>query len=182
MEVAARLSVPLESALANDEVSENRLGRLLANYAVQLASASPSTVPAEVFMREGSFKEQSESIIHDLAASSNCVIVGRAAAIVLGDVDSALHVRLDGGPQLRAVEAAKALNISIEESTRRLIATDRARSLYVKHFYGRDWADSKLYHVVLNSTVIRIGVCADIVIAAAADRFAAIGVTAYDES
>lgn len=158
VEVASQLSVPLEAALANDEASDSRLGRVLAKYSVQLASASAGTIPAEVFFREESFKEHSESIIRGLAASSNCVIVGRAAAIVIGKLDAALHVRLDGDRDLRVVQAAEALNISIEESTKRALDTDRARRLYVRHFYGGDWADPKFYHIVLDSTAFNLEV------------------------
>lgn len=175
MEVASRLSVSVEAALANDEASESRLGRMLAKYSVQLASASPGNIPADVFIREESFKEHSESIIRGLAAGSNCVIVGRAAAIVLGKSDASLHVRLDGDRGLRVAQAARALNISTEESTRRLLETDRARRLYVKHFYGGDWADPKLYDVALDSTALRLEVCAELIMAAAASRFADIG-------
>jgi cytidylate kinase len=125
-----------------------------------------------VFVREGSFSEHSDSIVRRLAASSNCVIVGRAAAIVIGKLDASLHVRLDGNRDIRVIQAAQALNISNEESTKRMVETDRARSLYVKHFYGVDWADSGLYHIVLDSTAFTIAVCAEIVIAASAARFA----------
>jgi hypothetical protein len=175
MEVASRLSVPLEAALANDEASETRLGRLLARFSVQLAT-SGGAVPSEVFVQEESFREHSESIIRSLAASSNCVIVGRAAAVVIGMVDAVLHVRLDGSRDRRIIQAAEALNISIEESTKRLVETDRARSLYVKHFYGGDWTEARFYHIVLDSTVLSIEVCTEIILAAAGDRFAEGGV------
>jgi cytidylate kinase len=172
LEVASRLSVSLEAALANDEAAESRLGRMFAKYSVQLASASAGNIPADVFVREESFKEHSESIIRGLATSSNCVIVGRAAAIVLGMSGATLHVRLDGSRPLRAVQAALALNISTEESTRRLLETDRARKLYVRHFYGADWTDPKLYHIVLDSTALRLETCTELILTAAADRFA----------
>lgn len=57
-----------------------------------------------------------------------------------------------------------------------MLETDRARSLYVRHFYGADWADASLYHLVLDSTAITIAACSEIVLAAAADRFATFGV------
>lgn len=176
MEVASRLSVPLEAALTNDEASETRLGRVLATFSLQFASEA-GNVPVEVFVGEESFKKHTESIIRTLAATSNCVIVGRAAAIVLGNVDAALNVRLDGNPDRRVIQAAGALNVSIEDSTKRLIENDRARRLYVKHFYSHDWADSRLYHLVLDSTALSLEVCVEMIIAAAADRFANAGAT-----
>ncbi len=172
MEVASRLSVPLEAALANDEASQSRIGRVLAKFSVQFASeSSAASFPPEAFVQEDAFKVNSESVIRTLAATSDCVIVGRAAAIIFGNVPTAFHVRLDGSPDLRVIQGAKALNISKEESTRRRIETDRARSLYVRHFYEADWTNPRLYHLVLDSTAISLGTCVEIVLSAAEDRF-----------
>ena len=170
-EVASRLAVPLEIALANDETAENRIGRILAKFSVQLPFESTVHIPSEVYLRDDAFREHSESVIRNVVANSNCVIVGRAAAIVIGQVDAALHVRIDGNRDLRVLRAAEALNLSNEESARRLNETDRARGLYVRHFYGVDWSAAGLYHVVLDSTAITLAACTDIIIAAAADRF-----------
>jgi len=169
-EVATQLSVPLDAALSQDEAAETRLGRLLARFSVQLAPDARGAVPREVFADDESFQKQSEAIIRHLAATSDCVIVGRAAAIVIGSTESALHVRLDGSPEARAMQAAHALQIPIEESRRRLSETDRARRLYVKHFYKRDWADASLYHLVLDSTALSLDACADVVMTAAKAR------------
>jgi cytidylate kinase len=172
-DVASKLSVPLEVALAKDEASDTRIGRLLARFSVQGGLEAAGNAPEEVFIDDESFMRYSEVIIRDLASGPSCVIVGRAAAIVLRTHETALHVRLDGNQDRRVVQAAEALHISIEESTRRLIDTDRARSLYVKHFYGCDWADARLYHLVVDSTVLSLDVCTEILCSAAVDRFSA---------
>jgi cytidylate kinase len=177
LEVASRLSIPLQAALTHDEASDSLVGRLLAKFSVQIAPEAAGNVPPEVFVSDESFRKHVESILHNLADSSNCVIVGRAAAIVLGSLDAALHVRLDGDRNRRVLQAAEALNISIQDSTERLIETDRARSLYVRHFYRRDWADPRLYHMVLDSTVLSLDVCADLIIAAAVHALASSGPT-----
>ncbi len=173
-EVASRLSLPIEAALTHDEAAESRLGRLLARFAVQLGSDSAGNIPSEVLLGEESFKEQSESIIRRLAETSNCVIVGRAAAVVLGNVRTALHVRLDGSPARRAEHAAAALKLTVQESTQRLAETDRARSLYVKHFYNRDWADPSLYQLMIDSTEFSLDTCVEIVLMATRARFGSI--------
>jgi len=174
VQVASRLSLPLEAALSSDEASQTRLGRLLARFSFQLASETAGNFPPENFVDEESFRHQSELIIRNLASNSNCVIVGRASAIVIGNVETALHVRLNGDRDRRVIAAAEALNISIEESTKRLIETDRARGLYVRHFYGRDWADASLYHLVIDSSAVSLETCVDIVLVAAKARFAPI--------
>jgi cytidylate kinase len=171
-EVAARLKLPVDATLSSDEASETRLGRVLARLTAQLPAESTVHIPGEVFVGQDSFKDHSESVIRKLALDSNCVIVGRAAAIVIGDSKAALHVRLDGNPELRAAQGAAALNLSIEESTKRLAETDRARKLYVQHFYRRDWADPRLYHLVLDSTALSLETCVELVLVAARERMA----------
>jgi cytidylate kinase len=172
IEVAARMSVPLEAAIANDEASQSRIGRVLAKFSVQFASESSATsLPPEAFLQDDAFKVNSESVIRALVATSNCVIVGRAAAIVIGKIPTALHVRLDGSPDLRVIKGAEALNISNEDSARRRLETDRARSLYVRHFYGADWTNPALYDLTLDSTAISLEACTKLVLASAADRF-----------
>ena len=177
MEVASRLSLPLEAALAKDEASDTRVGRLLARFSVQIALETGGNAPREIFIDDEPFRQHSESIIRELASGPSCLIVGRAAAIVLKDVESALHVRLDGNQDRRVIQAADALHISIEESTKRMIETDRARSLYVRHFYKCDWADARLYHLILDSTVLSLDACVEIVTHAAVDRFGSAAVS-----
>src|ERR1700680_5000004 len=100
-EVAARLQLPMEATLSSDEASETRLGRALARLTNQLPAEASGHIPSEVFVGQDSFKDHSESVIRKLAADSNCVIVGLAAAIVIANAQAALHVRLDGNPEQR---------------------------------------------------------------------------------
>jgi cytidylate kinase len=166
-EVASRLSIPLEAAVAHDEASDTRIGQLLARFSVHLASQAPGIIPPETFLDPASFKQNSESIIRRIADAGDTVIVGRAGAIVLQGFPGALHVRFDGGRDRRIAQAAAALGISTDEAAKRLATTDRARSLYVKQFYGRDWADPSLFHMVLDSTQLSVEKCVEIVLAAA---------------
>lgn len=172
-EVASRLAVPLESALLSDESSESLIGRLLTKFSIQFASDA-GEMPNEVLVDEHAFKAHSEAVIHQAAIRSHCVIVGRASSIVLRGFADALHVRLDGDSRRRALQAASALGISLDESRQRLVETDRARRLYVRHFYGCEWTDPTLYHIVLDSTVLSLDTCVEIVVKAALDRFGAV--------
>jgi len=54
-----------------------------------------------------------------------------------------------------------------EEAERRLAETDRARSLYLRRFYDRDSRDPSMYHLVLDSTVVPLAVCTDLIATAA---------------
>ncbi|GAA2163442.1 hypothetical protein GCM10009727_79840 [Actinomadura napierensis] len=50
---------------------------------------------------------------------------------------------------------------------RMLDDNDRARTAYVKHFYGADPADPRLYHLVIDTTRLPVPAAADVIAAAA---------------
>ncbi len=118
-------------------------------------------------------RTKASAIISDFAESSNAVVVGRAAAFFLGDRPDALHVRLDGPLEARVRQAMAALDMSEDEARSALRQTDRARSLYVRHFYHRDWADPSAYHLIIDSTSLPLDTCAKLVLEAAGTRFRA---------
>jgi cytidylate kinase len=124
---------------------------------------------------EQAFRDQTERVLQQVAETDGGVILGRAAAIVLRDHPGALHVRLDGPLEAR-VQRAVGLEGVDEEQARKLAAeTDRAREAYVKHFYKCDARDACHYHLVLDSTSLDLDTCADLIVAAARVRIAAIG-------
>lgn len=50
-----------------------------------------------------------------------------------------------------------------DEARRRCEATDRMRSLYVRRLYGRDADDPRLYHFLIDTTVLAIDDVVDLV-------------------
>jgi cytidylate kinase len=101
------------------------------------------------------------------------VILGRAGAVLLADHPGALHVRLDGTRErrleraLRALDEASPSRASQREVERMLDDNDRARAAYVKHFYGADPSDPRLYHLVVDTTRLPEPAAVDLVVAAA---------------
>jgi cytidylate kinase len=148
---------------------------------MQLASEVGSHLPRELFNREDAFPSAAETIIKRIANSSDCVIVGRAAAVILQDRKDALHVRLDGSTAARVQQAAAALHLTEAEAQRKLQETDRARANYLKLFYQRDWTDPGLYHVMIDSTAISLEACAKIIVVAAEGRMLVEGSNVSDK-
>ena len=169
-QVAERLAVPIERALARDDRLHTGLGRLLfARAAVFLAGAGAGTVGTER-ADDDDFKVHTEEVIRSIADTSSAVVVGRAAAHILAGRPDALHVRLDGPVEARVRQAMAELGISEAEARRALRETDRARRLYVRHFYGADWSNPSAYHLVLDSTAIPLEACTEVVLTAARGR------------
>lgn len=174
--VAAEVGVPLEEALAHDDRAAHGLGRLLASAArlpnVTLGGVDPN-LPEQAFVPEEEFVAHTEAVIRQVAHERGGVILGRAAAIVLADHPSALHVRLDGPRERRIAQAVRLLGATEERARRLQDENDRARAAYVRHFYRTDPADATQYHLVLNTTVLPLERSVDLIVAAARIRAAA---------
>jgi cytidylate kinase len=95
-----------------------------------------------------------ESSITQLIDSGGAVILGRAAAVVIGRRRGAFHVRLDGPPERRARRGAEWEGVTLNVAKAHMTKTDIARARYVQRLYRRDPADPALYHLVLDSTVV----------------------------
>jgi cytidylate kinase len=175
--VAEALAVPMSDVLAHDERRTSGLGRLFASLA--RAAAAPDTAfgSAPTAARaslgdqpEQAFRDQTERILHQVADTEGGVILGRAAALVLRDRPSALHVRLDGPVEGRIKRAVGLEGLDEEQARKLLEETDRAREAYVKHFYRCDARDARHYHLVLDSTALEFDTCTDLIVAAARAR------------
>ena len=168
-EVAARLAVPVDSALVRGEASGGLLARLLtilAPIGEAFGTGGPATKPAG----EREFRDMNEQKIFELADSGQGVILGRAGAIVLRDHPRALHVRLHGPRKARLRQAMRIQGIELREAERRMAETDRARHAYVRHLYRADARDPALYHLLIDSTAVDLAVCVEIITLAAQDR------------
>ncbi|MBO0889604.1 MAG: cytidylate kinase-like family protein [Acidothermales bacterium] len=168
--VAHDIGCSLESALAHDGRAEHGLGRLLAGAArlpnVTLGGME-AYLPVGDLVSEDEFVARTERAIREVAASSGGVLLGRAAAIVLADVPDALHVRLRGGKEARIVRVMRTTGMDERLARSQLEDSDRARTAYVKHFYRIDPDDPKLYHLVVDSTLVPVDQVVEMIVLAA---------------
>jgi|tagenome__1003787_1003787.scaffolds.fasta_scaffold20936618_2 cytidylate kinase len=168
-EISTRLAVPLDEVLVHDDRAEHGVGALIASFAripLYVGGAAPATA-----VDERAYKDEAERVIRALAEQGG-VILGRAAALVLADHPTALHVRLDAPAAARVRQAMRVSGLDERDARREQRDADRARDAYVKHFYGADPADPRLYHLVLDSTALGLEACADLVATAARARHA----------
>jgi cytidylate kinase len=134
-----------------------------------LAAASPEllgNVPEAPDAAEARLVRITEQVVAE-AAADHAVLVGRAAAAVVGRAEGVLHVRLVAAPEYRAGIVAARLGIAVDEAERRLKDVDAHRARYHRQYYHRDWADPHHYHLVLNTGWLGIDRAAAVVVAAA---------------
>ena len=162
---------PCDEQMTAEEVKATPVHRLLAHF-TQAMPAGPTQSPPSTYHQDQHLRGHGEAGIHRLVAAGGGVILGRAAAVVLGK-DRGYHVRLDGPPARRVAQGAAIEGISEEQARERLRAADKARTAYVRRLYRADPTDASLYHLVIDSTAIPLDTVTELILAAARTHSAA---------
>jgi cytidylate kinase len=176
--LARRLGVPfLERPpvpeLLDDEEAracDERLGpgSLLSRIAsMAVAWGTPAGLTVEELLPDEARRREVEIEVRNFAAAGRGVILGRGAAVVLGDDERALHVLLDGPEDARVEQAMGIERIDHKTAKARLSRMDRFRRAYLEGLYGVDARDPGVFHLVLNSTAIPLDDCVQIIADAA---------------
>jgi hypothetical protein len=110
----------------------------------------PALPDSEIFDSERMVKFVREYLTR-LAETGNCVIVGRGAASVLARTPGAFHVFVYASLVRKIRWFEQNFPQHAKDAEREILATDRRRAEYVRLFYQQDWADRRLYHLMLNS-------------------------------
>jgi cytidylate kinase len=162
---------PCDEQLSMDEAKTTPVHRLLAHF-TQAMPAGPTQSPPSTHHQDEHLRGHGEAGIRRLLASGGGVILGRAAAVVLGK-DRGFHVRLDGPAERRVVQGAVVEGISEQQARERLRAADKARTAYVRRLYRCDPADASLYHLVIDSTAMPLDTVIELILTAARAHSAA---------
>lgn len=168
-QVAGRLGVPVAEAEANDETVVRGIWRLVASLGT-MPDPVGGVLPTAALPDERAYRQQTERLLEEIADGPGGVVLGRAAAMVLGPRADTLHVRLDGPPERRLEAAVARSGRPAEEIRREMETNDRAREAYVRHFYRCDPAAARHYHLIVDSTVLPMDTVVDIVVTAARAR------------
>jgi cytidylate kinase len=120
-----------------------------------------------VLLSDAAVLRCTEGVIRKAVGGEGGVILGRAAAIVLRDHPGAFHVRLDGDPERRVRQAITLQGMSERDAREAMERNDRARTAYVRHFYGADAASPRYYDLVIDSTRVPIETCTEMIVNAA---------------
>jgi cytidylate kinase len=111
-----------------------------------------------------SFREEAERIMK-AAFVDGAVVLGRAAAFRKSP--DVLRVRLFGPVEARMKQAARLSGIDSEEiSAKFQREVDGARDQYVRRLYKVSVDDPALFHLQLDSTVLPLSACADLIVEA----------------
>lgn len=103
----------------------------------------------------------------------NIVIVGRGGQIILKDKPEVIHVRIEADIEDRLVrvrshpaQITQTFSDSVEarRAAQNIIDTfDTGSADYLKRFYGVDWSDPMLYHLIINTSKLSIEQAANLI-------------------
>ena len=103
------------------------------------------------------------SVILQLAEQGPCVIVGRNADYILKDRPDALHAFVFADVPYRAERIVRRYGESEKSPEQRLNEKDKRRRVNYQHYTGRTWGMSQNYDISLDTGVLGIDQCVDII-------------------
>lgn len=110
------------------------------------------------------FRRETE-IMSRLAAQGDCVIVGRAAAMVLAPQPGMVHIFLRAPLEFRVKRVMENYGAPSPEVAAQWIArSDAEREQFVQHMTGHDWSCSRNYHLSVDSSLLPLEELAEVII------------------
>ena len=108
------------------------------------------------------------NVIEEMASSGNVVFVGRAAAIILRDEPNVLRVGAVADLDDRISRIMERDRIDRKQAEQVVADRDKAREHYFSRFFGIDDPDDPhLYHIVINTSLMKLEYASDVVADAA---------------
>jgi cytidylate kinase len=101
-------------------------------------------------------------VILDLAKQESCVIVGRCADYILSGHESCLKVFIHASLERRAERIVQVYGEREDSPHKRLKDKDQKRKEYYRTFTNIDWGQATNYHIALDSGVLGIPRCVDL--------------------
>ena len=150
-EVAKRAKIDPEIAARYDECVDPWFHRLVKGLWQGGYEGLATTVDTQMVDSEAMARLAGE-IIREAASLGQCVIVGRGGQCVLRQRNNVFHVSVFG-PHQQKIQRMRDRLAPGTDAERFMAETDRRRAAYINRFYGEDWKDRRLYHLVISSVL-----------------------------
>ena len=105
------------------------------------------------FFNSEQYLKLTQTAITGLYDKGDVVLVGRGGQVLLAGKPGCLHLRIAAPLEMRVKRMTAKLNVTAKEAQEIIHKRDRSRASYIKDYYGRDWNDAALYHLVLNTAL-----------------------------
>jgi cytidylate kinase len=99
-------------------------------------------------------RQTSDTILR-LAELGNVILIGRGANVLTRRLDYAFHVRLVGSVEKRVKYIQELQHLSKEAALKLIHREDRGRRRYLQQYFDTNLDDPLLYHLVINTDLVR---------------------------
>ncbi|MDI6739638.1 MAG: cytidylate kinase-like family protein [Candidatus Edwardsbacteria bacterium] len=105
------------------------------------------------FFNSEQYLKLTQTAIESLYQKGNVVLVGRGGQVLLAGKPGCLHLRLAAPCEARIKRMTAKLDITEKEAAEIIHKRDKSRASYIRDYYGKDWNDAALYHLVINTAM-----------------------------
>ncbi len=116
----------------------------------------------DLSMQDKMFLQQA-AVIREIANKGGCIIVGRCADYVLKDCANVLSVFVYADLDSRKERIEHIYKETDEKALSKIEKTDKKRASYYKHYTGQNFGEAKNYDICLNTGLLGIERCVEIV-------------------
>jgi len=115
----------------------------------------PYNCEASGWLDSDIYHEMVKTFIEELVnQKKDAVISGRGGQCILKERKNCLHVRIVAPLDNRIERAIKVKNVDPAKAKKIVDEIDKKRLAYIKHYYNEDCRDTKLYHIIINSSKV----------------------------
>ena len=104
--------------------------------------------------------------IKKIASEESCVMVGRCADYALSEHPGAISVFIHADLDKRIDRISKKYELSAAQAKDRIQKTDKQRSSYYNYYTSKKWGDANSYHLCLDSGILGIEGCVEMILKA----------------
>jgi len=171
-EVAERLGVSVTEVSRREERVPSLAERIAESMTMSTPELGVPVVDASLIETpEERLLAMTKSVIEDAVRQGSAVLVGRGAQSMLADRADALHV-FCYAPLASLVEYAIAhRGVEPANAEQEVLKANKRREQYVRRHWGRDWRAMENYDVCIDTARLGIESAANLVVAAARQRF-----------
>ena len=166
--VAESLNIPCYDAEIIHKIAQE--SGFSEDYILKAGEYTPGGVLANVFSNRAYGPTNEDylwkiqyQIITELARKESCVIVGRCADYILRDTADCLKVFIHADMDFRSKRIVEVYGEREASPEQRLKDKDKRRAAYHRFYTNRKWGQSQNYHITLDSGVLGLERCAEII-------------------
>lgn len=100
------------------------------------------------------YRDLIAQVVTNLAQRGSSVIVGHASQVILREQPGVLKVLVHGSAGRRAARLAADESMPLSQAQAAILASDRDRANFFKHYYRVNWLDSGLYDLAINTDAL----------------------------